>query len=97
MTISNQTVKSNHSRPVVWLPKRLSGCTWEEVGARLGVFRTGHTSEAQQAACQVTIPAGWNVVNETFFKRWLIDESGKRRAMVIYKEYRADFMQLVDA
>jgi len=97
MTKSNQTIECSADRPVVWLPKRLSGCTWQDVGARLSVFRTGHTSDAQQAACEVTIPAGWNVVEETFFKRWLIDESGQRRAMVLYKEYRADYMQLLDA
>jgi hypothetical protein len=82
----------------VWLPKRVSGTSWEVIEQTLGISRTGKEDENSQCTCEVILPAGWSIVESeaSFFQRYLVDSNGKQRAKLFYKNYRADFILLIE-
>jgi hypothetical protein len=93
------TTFSSASSQILPLPERASGTTWEEIEQKLGIRRTGRMSAVMQSAFEVSVPAGWDIVDSDespFFQRWLVDATSKRQAKLFYKDYRADFIQLVN-
>ncbi len=82
----------------MWLPKRTSKHSWEEVELALGVVRTGRIGTEMQAACEVIVPDSWKIVDSKvspFLQRWLVDENGKLLAKLFYKLHRADFIEWI--
>jgi hypothetical protein len=93
--VNAQTVSGSQA---VWLPKLASGTSWEVIEQTLGLSRTGKEDENSQCTCEVILPAGWTIVESkaSFFQRYLVDSNGKQRAKLFYKNYRADFILLIE-
>jgi hypothetical protein len=97
-TVADIAADTAGDTQILWLPKRACGSSWERIEEKLGIRRTGKEDQNSQCTWEVIVPAGWKIVESkvSFFQRYLVDSDGKPRAELFYKDYRADFAQLIE-